>query len=62
METVSHGESGILFPEQTAESLVLAMQIALGREWNPEHIREHANKWSVKQFDQGIMDVVKSVL
>jgi len=59
---VSHGETGVLFPEQTVESLVLAMQISLGKEWNPEVICEHAEKWNVEQFDQGIMDVVKSVL
>jgi len=38
------------------------MQISLAREWNPEVIQVHANKWNVAQFDQGIMDVVKSVL
>jgi len=38
------------------------MQISLAREWNPEVIQEHANKWNVEQFDQGIMGVVKSVL
>ncbi len=59
LETVSHGESGILFPEQTVDSLVLAMQIALAREWNPEVIQEHANKWNVERFDRGIMDVVQ---
>jgi len=59
---VSHGETGVLFPEQTVDSLVLAMQISLGKEWNPEVIREQAEKWNVKQFDQRIMDVVKSVL
>lgn len=59
---MSHGETGVLFPEQTVDSLVLAMHISLGKEWNPGVIREHAEKWNVEQFDRGIMEVVKSVL
>jgi len=62
LETVSHGETGVLFPEQTVESLVLAIHISLGKEWNPEVIWEHAEKWNVEQFDRGIMEVVKRVL
>jgi hypothetical protein len=59
---VSHGESGVLFPEQTTDSLILAMRIALAKEWNPEVICEHANKWDVAQFDRGILEVVEGVL
>lgn len=62
LETVSHGESGILFPEQTVDSLVLAIQISLAREWNADIIREHANKWSVERFDRGFLEVVEGVL
>jgi len=62
LETVSHGESGILFPEQTVNSLVLAIQISLAREWDPEVIREHANEWNAERFDRGILDVVGGIL
>ncbi len=57
-----NGVSGILFSEQTTDSLIAAIQIFLATDWNQKAIQKHADKWNTEQFDQGILDVVKSVL
>ncbi len=62
VETVMNGVSGILFSEQTTDSLIAAIQISLATDWNQKVIQKHADKWNTEQFDQGILDVVKSVL
>ncbi len=53
-ETVIHGKTGVLFPEQTVESLEQAVNsFEMGMyELNPEQSRHQAEKFSIEQFHQ----------
>ena len=53
-ETVIHGKTGVLFPEQTVESLEQAVNsFEMGMyELNPEQSRHQAEKFSIAQFRQ----------
>ena len=62
METVKTGITGILFQKQTMESLISALRETMDMHWDHEKIKHHVEQWSVEKFDQGILDVVKSVL
>ncbi|MEM9809320.1 MAG: glycosyltransferase family 4 protein [Cyanobacteria bacterium P01_D01_bin.56] len=53
-ETVIHGKTGVLFPEQTVNSLEQAINsFEMGMyELNPEQSRRQAEKFSIEQFHQ----------
>ena len=50
LDTVIDGETGTLFHEQTAASLVQAVQKNSGVTFAPVHIRRHAEQFSTEQF------------
>jgi glycosyltransferase involved in cell wall biosynthesis len=49
-ETVRPGETGVLFPEQSAESLRQAVRAFEASTFAPEHIRRHAEGFSKERF------------
>ena len=61
LETVVNGETGLLFEEQSAESLCKAIEGFEGRTWNRQACREQAGRFDVERFRSGIRSVVKGV-
>lgn len=59
-ETVVHNKTGILFEQQTEESLIKAVNIFESGEnkFNSNLIREHAKKFSRKTFEKNISEFV----
>lgn len=59
-ETVIHKKTGILFPEQTPESLEngLAEFFAQEKKFEPKKIRAHARQFSRQVFEQKIRQIV----
>ena len=59
-ESVLNGETGILFPEQSAESIVNAVKEFEKTEnkFSPEIIRNHSKKFSRKNFENKIREFV----
>ncbi|MFH1347301.1 MAG: glycosyltransferase [Candidatus Margulisiibacteriota bacterium] len=53
-ETVSDGETGILFDKQTVESLVLALKRFQFESFDKKKLRAHAEKFDKEQFKQKI--------
>ena len=52
LETVVHGETGLLFPEQTVESLMDALERMESLSFDKEPIRAHAMRFSRARFLQ----------
>lgn len=50
LDTVVHGETGWLFPEQTVDSLVAAIQESERLSWDPDRIRVHAERFRPEVF------------
>lgn len=59
-ETVIDGETGILFKEQTADSLLLAVKRFQFETFSKKKIREYAEKFDKNIFKQKIKDFVES--
>jgi glycosyltransferase involved in cell wall biosynthesis len=59
-ESVVHLKTGILFPEQSVESLKHAVKTFEEYEWDPAAIRQNAEKFSIKGFHGNFMQIVKS--
>jgi len=57
-ETVIHGQTGLLFSEQTPASLATALERAGTIDWDHDAIREQAMSFSEKRFEEGIREVV----
>lgn len=57
-ETVIHGQTGLLFSEQSPASLSTALQRMETIEWDEEVIREHGLSFSEKRFEEGIREIV----
>lgn len=62
METVIHGETGLLFSEQTVESLVLAIERFEDIQWNNERAREQGLSFSEERFEEGIRRIVEEMM
>ena len=63
LETVIDGKTGLLFLEQTTDSLIEKIkQIESGYSFDRLFIREHALKFSKKIFQQSILDFIENVL
>lgn len=58
-ETVRDGETGVLFAEQTANSLAAAVQRAESIVWDAPHIRRHAESYSVSAFETRFREIVQ---
>jgi glycosyltransferase involved in cell wall biosynthesis len=57
-ETVMHGQTGLLFSEQTPASLTIALERVNEINWNHDFIREHGASFSEERFEEGIREVV----
>lgn len=59
-ETVIHGETGILYPHQTAEAIVEAVQdFERGVfQFDPRHLRRHAERFDRKHFIKNLTSLV----
>lgn len=60
-ETVIHGETGLLFSEQSIESLANALIKSHEIEWNPEAIQEQSNRFSEERFEEEFRKIVELV-
>lgn len=58
-ETVVHNKTGILFNEQTIDSIVGALRDFENTDFNPFEIRENALQFSKERFEKDIKDYVK---
>lgn len=61
-ETVIHGQTGLLFSEQTVESLVLALEKSLTIDWDEAIIREQSQRFSEERFETGIREAIGGLL
>lgn len=57
-ETVIHGQTGLLFSEQTPASLTIALERVGQIDWQYDIIREHGMSFSEERFEEGIRGVV----
>jgi len=61
IETVLPGQTGILFDEQTPESLAAALNDFESHTWHPQIIRQNAERFSKEAFHKNLMQTVQSV-
>jgi glycosyltransferase involved in cell wall biosynthesis len=52
LDTVVDGETGVLFPEQSVEALIAAIQRLEARDWDAARIHRHAQQFSVARFER----------
>lgn len=57
-ETVIEGLNGFLFPEQSVESLIGALERFEGCEWDPMAIRRNAQRYDLRVFQQRFLDFI----
>ena len=62
LETVRNGQTGLLFPEPTAESLATTLRAALGWNFDEFHIRDHAVGFSRDQHAARLRSVIDETL
>jgi glycosyltransferase involved in cell wall biosynthesis len=55
-ETVIEGMNGILFREQTTESLIWALEKFESMEWDPSAIRRNAQRYDINVFQDRLLD------
>lgn len=58
VETVVDGKTGVLFYEQTSESLIWALEKINNITWDHDAIRKHSISFSEERFEEGIREVV----
>ena len=58
VETVLHGQTGVLVDEQTAEAFADAMQAATSLATDPARIADHARQFGAARFEAGFRDLV----
>lgn len=51
LDTVVDGKTGVLFEPQTPEALTEAVDALERRRWDPQRLREHAERFSVARFE-----------
>ena len=61
-ETIVHKETGILFQEQSVESLVEAIRLLEATPFDPIRIRGHASRFAVEPFCDRVESFVQSCL
>lgn len=61
LETVSQKESGIFFQAQTADSMVEAILEFESRSWDARLIRQHAERFDLSYFKQGLIEFIGSL-
>ena len=60
-ETVIEGLNGVLFPEQTVESLIQGLEECEGQTWYPTAIRRNAQRYDIRLFRKRLMDFLYQV-
>jgi len=60
-ETVIEGMNGVLFREQTAESLIQALEESEHQDWDPTAIRRHALKYDINVFQDRLLTFLSRV-
>jgi glycosyltransferase involved in cell wall biosynthesis len=60
-ESVIHEKTGILFPEQTVESLMEAVKLfeAGAYRFNPDHLRQNAEKFAPEHFRKKLFQLIE---
>ncbi|MGQ9792223.1 MAG: glycosyltransferase [Anaerolineae bacterium] len=58
LDTVIDGETGVLFPEQTVESLVEAVHRLDAMRFDPAHLHRHAQRFGVGRFKQELLQFI----
>jgi glycosyltransferase involved in cell wall biosynthesis len=58
LESILPGETGMLFPAQTVESLAEAIDRFEGRSWNPAIARANARRFGVDRFQAEMMEEI----
>lgn len=59
LETVVDGRTGVLFDDQTWQSVAEAVERAESIEWRPRELREHAEQFSEERFRERFLDVLE---
>jgi glycosyltransferase involved in cell wall biosynthesis len=62
LDTVIDGDTGVLFPEPTVDSLAAGLQRAAATAWDSQRIRRHAERFSRARFVSDIERVVDETL
>jgi glycosyltransferase involved in cell wall biosynthesis len=62
LDTVTDGETGVLFDDTTVESLAAALTRAAGSPWDRAKIRAHAERFSRTRFVSEIQHIVNDTL
>jgi glycosyltransferase involved in cell wall biosynthesis len=62
LDTVIDGETGVLVPDTTVESLSDGMKRAAATQWDSDRIRRHAEQFSRRRFVRDIERVVEETL
>ena len=60
-ETIVEGLNGILFPSQTEDSLIQAMEKLESHSWNPAAIRRHAMRYDIEVFQDRLLSFLATV-
>jgi glycosyltransferase involved in cell wall biosynthesis len=60
-ETVIPNLNGILFTEQTIDSLIDALEALESQEWDPAAIRRHAQRYDIHVFQERLLDFLYRV-
>ena len=61
LDTVKENETGVFFEEQTVEGLKEAIDRFEGMSFDPEVIREHAERFSAERFRIKVLNVVNGI-
>jgi len=62
LDTVRDGDTGVLFHEDTAESLEGALRVVQERSWDARLLRVHAESFSEEVFETRFRTVLGSAL
>ena len=62
LDTVRHGETGLLFTEQTPEALALALTAVTSRSWDAELLRAHAETFAEPVFINRFQEVIRKAV
>ena len=62
LESIIPGETGLFFPERTAESLMTAIRLFDRIDWNADRARANAERFSKHRFQREIMEEIRAVL
>jgi glycosyltransferase involved in cell wall biosynthesis len=60
-ETVIENLNGVLFREQTTESLIQALEKLEAQRWNPSAIRRNAQRYDIRVFQARLLDFLYQV-